>query len=137
MKIVLAYDTSNESKAAAKWAARLASGESGSTIDVVSVVQTLEMAPDTRDAVAPTVHPEALEKAVEEATADLSKEVPGATVQHKLLAGNPAEQIIDAGRDADVIVMGKSGSHGMRQFLIGTVVERVARHSETPVLIAQ
>ncbi len=137
MKIVLAYDTSNESRAAAAWAARLASGESGSTIDVVSVVPTLEMAPGTRDAVDPTVHPEALEKAVEDAAADLTKQVPSATVQHKLLAGNPAEQIIDAGRGADVIVMGKSGSHGMRRFLIGTVVERVARHSDTPVLIAQ
>lgn len=137
MKIVLAYDTSDESKAAAKWAARLASGESGSTIDVVGVVQTLEMGATTRDAVDPTVHTDALEKAVEEAAAAVAKDAPNATVQHKLLAGNPAEQIIDAGREADVIVMGKSGSHGMRQFLIGTVVERVTRHSETPVLVAQ
>ncbi len=137
MKIILAYDHSDESKAAAKWAARLASGEPGSTVEVVGVVQTLELAPGTRDAVDPTVHPGALDKAVEEAAAQVAKDAPKATVQHRLLAGNPAEQIIDAGRGADVIVMGKSGSHAMRQFLIGTVVERVTRHSDTPVLIAQ
>lgn len=137
MKVLLAYDTSDESKAAAKWAARLASGEAGSTIHVVGVVQTLEMAPGTRDAVDPTVHPEALERALDDATAQLKQEVPGATVRASMLAGNAAEQIIDAGRDDDVIVMGKSGSHGMRRFLIGTVAERVARHSDTPVLIAQ
>lgn len=137
MKVLLAYDTSNESKTAAKWAARLASGEAGSTIHVVGVVQTLEMSPGTRDAVDPTVHPEALERALEDATAQLKRDVPGASVRSSLLAGNPAEQIIDAGRDDDVIVMGKSGSHGMRRFLIGTVAERVARHSDTPVLIAQ
>lgn len=137
MKILLAYDTSKESKAAAEWAARLASGESDSTIHVVGVVQTLEMAPGTRDAVDPTTHPEALEKAIEDAAEALKKEVPSADVRASLLAGNPSEQIIDAGRDDDVIVMGKSGSHGMRRFLIGTVAERVARHSDTPVLIAQ
>lgn len=137
MRILLAYDTSDESKAAAKWAARLAAAEAGSTIHVVGVVQTLEMSPGTRDAVDPTVHPEALEKALEDATAQLRKDVPGANMRASLLTGNAAEQIIDAGRDEDVIVMGKSGSHGMRRFLIGTVAERVARHSETPVLIAR
>lgn len=137
MKIVLAYDTSDESKTAAKWAARLASGEAGSTVDVVGVVQTLEMAPETRDAVATTEHPDALETAVAAAAADIAKDAPTATVQHTVLAGNPAEQILDAASGADIIVMGKSGSHGMRRFLIGTVVERVTRHSETTVLIAQ
>lgn len=137
MNILLAYDTSDESKSAAEWAARLAAGESGSTVTVVGVVQTLEMAPGTRDAVDPTVHPEALEKAVEEAAAQIAKQVPDAHVQARLLAGNPAEQILDAGDGADVIVLGKSGSHGMRRFLIGTVVERVARHSKKTVLIAQ
>lgn len=137
VKVLLAYDTSNESKAAATWAARLASAEAGSTIHVVGVVQTLEMAPGTRDAVDPTVHPEALEKALGDATEQLKRDASGVEVRASLLTGNPAEQIIDAARDDDVIVMGKSGSHGMRRFLIGTVAERVARHSDTPVLIVQ
>lgn len=137
MKILLAYDTSDESKAAAAWAARLASAEPGSTIHVLCVVQTLELAGDTRDSIDPTVHPEALERAVEELAAQLTGQVPGADVRASLLSGNPSEQIIEAGRGEDLIVLGRSGSHGMRRFLIGTVAERVVRHSETPVLIAQ
>lgn len=137
MNILVAFDASDESRAAAKWAARLAAGEPGSTVTVVGVVQMLEMAPATRDNVDPTVHPERLEKAIEDVAALIRTEVPEARIETRLLAGNPAEQILDAGDGTDIIVLGKSGSHAMRRFLIGTVVERVARHSKRPVLIAQ
>lgn len=136
MNILLAYDGSAESARASEWAARLASGESGSTISVIGVVQTLEMAAPTRDAIDPTVRPDTLEKAINDVAARLTERVPAAPVQASLVAGNPAEQIIDAGRRADVIVIGKSGAHGIGRFLIGGVAERVARHSRTPVLIA-
>lgn len=137
MNILLAYDTSTHSQAAAQWAARLASGEPGSTITVVAVVQTLEMSPVSRQSIDPTVHPETLDQAITEAAAELTKQAPGAKVEARLLSGNPAEQILDAANGADIIVMGKAGSHGVARFLIGTVVERVARHSKTAVLIAQ
>lgn len=136
MKILLAYDASDESKKAVEWAARLASGESRSTITVLGVIHTLEMGGATRDAVEPGEHPEALEKALHDVSSDLTTKVPTARVKTTMLAGNPSEEIINAGRSADVIVVGKSGRHGMQRFLIGSVAERVSRHSRTPVLIA-
>ncbi|MFZ0218001.1 MAG: universal stress protein [Candidatus Dormiibacterota bacterium] len=135
MRILLAFDTSDESGRAREWAGRLASGEARSTITVVGVVPTLEMTPATRDAVDPTSHPERLQAALDDAAAELAKQVPNARVRTTLLAGNPAEQLVEAARSADVIVIGKAGAHGMRRFLIGGVTERVARHAKSPVFI--
>jgi nucleotide-binding universal stress UspA family protein len=135
LRILLAFDTSEESQRALQWAARMAADESRSTVNVVGVVPTLEMSPATADAVDPTSHPERLQKALDEAAGDLTKQVPNARVRTSLLAGSPAEQLVSAARNADVVVIGKSGAHGMRRFLIGGVAERVARHARGPVLI--
>lgn len=51
--------------------------------------------------------------------------------------GHPADTIlktIDA-EDADLVVMGTSGKHGMDRFLLGSVAENVVRNSNTPVLV--
>ncbi len=48
--------------------------------------------------------------------------------------GGPLERIIDAARGADSIVMSTAGRTGIPRLLIGSVAERVVRHSPAPVL---
>lgn len=38
---------------------------------------------------------------------------------------------------ADIIVMGSHGSHGAKEFFVGSNTERVVRHSEIPVLVVK
>jgi universal stress protein A len=55
-------------------------------------------------------------------------------VQCRVVVGYPIAAILDAARDADLIVMATQGRTGLAHLLIGSVAERVVRHSSTPVL---
>jgi nucleotide-binding universal stress UspA family protein len=48
--------------------------------------------------------------------------------------GNPLQCILAAARDVDSIVMATVGRTGLAHFLIGSVAEKVVRHSPVPVL---
>ncbi|QLD89562.1 universal stress protein [Natronomonas salina] len=54
----------------------------------------------------------------------------------EIRAGDPAEEILAYGDDvdADLVVMGTHGRSGIERRLIGSVAERVVRHSEQPVM---
>jgi len=53
------------------------------------------------------------------------------------LRGTPAEEILDYAEDNDIdlIMMGTHGLTGVKRFLIGSVAEKVLRHSKIPVMI--
>lgn len=57
-------------------------------------------------------------------------------VKNMIVEGNAADQIIKVACDenADLIVMGTLGASGIGRFLIGSVAEKVVRHSPIPVL---
>lgn len=48
--------------------------------------------------------------------------------------GDPTTRIVDAARGADCIVMATEGRTGLSHVLIGSVAEKVVRHSPVPVL---
>jgi nucleotide-binding universal stress UspA family protein len=48
--------------------------------------------------------------------------------------GDPATRIVDAAGGADCIVMATEGRTGLSHVLIGSVAEKVVRHSPVPVL---
>jgi len=52
----------------------------------------------------------------------------------KVLVGNPVDRIVDAARGHDVIVMTTAGRSGLAHLVIGSVAEKVVRHSPIPVL---
>jgi nucleotide-binding universal stress UspA family protein len=49
--------------------------------------------------------------------------------------GFPVEELIKAGRDADMIVLGSRGAGGFTRLLMGSVASQVAQHAPCPVLI--
>lgn len=61
----------------------------------------------------------------------------GTPMQTRVMTGNPAVVILaQAGElPVDLIVMSSHGYTGMKRWLLGSVAERVARHSLAPVLI--
>lgn len=108
----------------------------------MSHFEAVELA-DTRDAarLARAVR-EAMERPREAAEAYLAGAVRKVTrgdlaVTTRVLEGNPVERIVEAARDADLVVMSTHGRTGMARFLIGSVAERVVRHAPVPVLVVR
>jgi nucleotide-binding universal stress UspA family protein len=61
---------------------------------------------------------------------------PKVVVEHRLLEGEPAEQIIRTAREtqSDLIIMGTHGRTGLGRLLMGSVAEHVMRKAPCPVL---
>jgi nucleotide-binding universal stress UspA family protein len=51
--------------------------------------------------------------------------------------GAPAQVLVDAAREADLVVVGSHGRRGLRRWLVGSVAESVARHAPCSVLVAR
>ncbi len=49
--------------------------------------------------------------------------------------GFPVEELVNAGRDADMIVLGSRGAGGFSRLLMGSTASQVVQHAQCPVLI--
>ena len=58
-----------------------------------------------------------------------------ASVTVKAVHGFPVEELINAGKDADMIVVGSRGAGGFTRLMMGSVADQVAQHAHCPVLI--
>ena len=66
----------------------------------------------------------------------------GATVVHPdlavetfVLSGRPADQLVEAGRSAELVVVGSRGYGGFRGLLMGSVSQAVLQDGEGPVMV--
>lgn len=61
---------------------------------------------------------------------------PNVTVEHELVEGEPASEIIEAARvhHCDLIVMGTHGRTGFGRLILGSVAEKVMRKAPCPVM---
>jgi nucleotide-binding universal stress UspA family protein len=57
------------------------------------------------------------------------------SVTVKAVHGFPVEELINAGRDADMLVLGSRGAGGFTRLMMGSTADQVARHAHCPVLI--
>lgn len=60
-------------------------------------------------------------------------------VSKKLVEGRPAEKIVETAKEGgfDLIVIGSRGLGGIKEFLLGSVSDRVADEAPVPVLIVK
>ena len=57
------------------------------------------------------------------------------SVTVKAVHGFPVEELINAGKDADMIVLGSRGAGGFTRLMMGSVAGQVAQHAPCPVLL--
>ncbi|HUB20896.1 MAG TPA: universal stress protein [Streptosporangiaceae bacterium] len=81
-----------------------------------------------------------VEKARAAAQAETDKVLSGldsrpTSVTVEAVNGIPAEEILNAGADADMIVLGSRGGGGWSRLLLGSVSSSVAEHAKVPVTI--
>jgi nucleotide-binding universal stress UspA family protein len=137
--ILIAYDGSEFAQAAIEQAA--AQLKNGRRAIVLTVWQLYSGG----FAATVGVVPEGMREQVEDDARGVAEE--GARLARE--AGFDAEPVVESGdsvwrrivdsadeRDADILVLGSHGRTGLPHLLIGSVAERVASHTERPVLIA-
>lgn len=138
-KIVVGVDGSPGSRAALRWAhdeARLR----GATLEAVSVWQYPMSSSLTAFGTMPP--PEDLGNDARGALlATLSEEGAGATdevpVTTVVAEGAPAAALLEAAKDADLLVVGSRGRGGFTGLLLGSVSQQCASHAACPVVVVR
>ncbi len=132
-RIVVGVDGSDGSKQALRWAARIAATENA-RIDAVSAWDF----PSTFGwgTLPPDYSPQV---DVEQLLAETVDEVFGANrpadMRLATFEGNPAYTLLNASKDAFMVVVGSRGHGGFAGVLLGSVSARVAELASCPVLV--
>lgn len=132
--ILLPTDGSATAKAARRFAVDIAKGE-GDSVVVFSVAEPAEYEGVEDEAVTAAITGYLREAAEAEAAAIRAEGI--AATADVVVASRVDEAITDRARelDADIIVMGTHGRTGLARAVIGSVADRVIRHSDVPVVL--
>ena len=139
-RIIVPLDGSNRAEQAIPVAARIARASKGSII----LLQVVTVPFEIGSQVVPLsgFSSTTLENDINTATHYLAAiarrdELDGIGLKMKVLTGSAAQKIQDVGEDeqADLIVMCSHGDTGIKRFMLGSVAQKVARHSTVPVFV--
>lgn len=137
--IVVGVDESAHARKALDWAMREA-GTRQAALTVLTVIPAMAgrwtgtpvSVPFAEEAVAHAK--QAVEEAVAKSASDITgPRPPSASV--KVFTGFPAQELVDASRDAELVVVGSRGAGGFATALLGSVSNQVAHHAACPIVI--
>ena len=139
--IVVGVDGSDHSRRALVWAVREA-GRHHVPLEVVTV-HPPPVRPATGIYWGVSAYPEnsfdpelarmAIQEFVDKAANEIGEAVPAVTVS--VVTGDAAEELVNASRDAEMLVVGSRGSGGFARLLMGSVSSQVTHHAECPVVV--
>lgn len=144
--ILVGFDGSGHSTEALEWAAREA-GYRKLPLTVLTVHQLVAdyaaaLAGSPGRAVAYTGDPELAERTrqevqleVDKVIGELGQDSRPTSVSVAAASGLPADELLNAGADADMIVVGSRGAGGFRKLLLGSVASQVTHHAQVPVVV--
>ena len=137
--IVVGVDGSHGAHRALEWAMREAAARHA-PLAVITVHQVAAsgwiVAPVFLPVDEPTVEHarQAAEEAVAKAAAQLGEPQP-VPVTVRTVTGFPAQELIEASRDADLLVVGSRGRGGFARLVLGSVSDQVMHHAHCPVVV--
>ncbi|AKB31978.1 Universal stress protein [Methanosarcina siciliae HI350] len=137
--IVIASDGSENSRRAISCGIEIAK-LSGATIHALYVVDTPSVISEDWTAGKEAIR-EMMMNSGKKVMSKIKKiiEESGVEVKEVLLEGYPANEIINfaENNNMDLIVMGTLGKTGFERLLMGSVAEKVVRHSNVPVVVVR
>ncbi len=138
-RIVVGVDGSRSSRTALRWAVQQAE-LTGATVDAVIAWHYPASFGTYGWAPVPTDEDRAqFSKMAERTLADaISKVVDPSsdvTVRQHVAQGNPAQVILDAASDAELLVVGSRGQGGFAGALLGSVSQHCVHHAHCPVVV--
>ncbi len=139
--IAVGLDGSRESLAAADWAAREARRR-GLTLRLVHAWEGLTD-PDREPGLNEPVLPELAvprhwaRRILRSAENDLGLRHPGLPIVADLVAEPPMIAVTEAGREAELLVLGSRGLGGVTGFLVGSVALSAVAHADRPVVLVR
>jgi nucleotide-binding universal stress UspA family protein len=137
--IIVGVDGSHDAHRALEWAMREATARRA-PLTVITVHQVAASGWTGTPIILPVDEPaaeqarQAAEEAVAKAAAQLSKSQP-VPVTVRAVSGLPAQELIEASRDADLLVVGSRGGGGFARLVLGSVSDQVARYAYCPVVV--
>ena len=78
---------------------------------------------------------QAAEKAVTEAAGRLGQPAPSPVTVLAVSGSTPARELIEASRDADLLVVGARGGGGFASLVMGSTSSQVVHHAHCPVVV--
>jgi nucleotide-binding universal stress UspA family protein len=132
-RIVVGVDGWDESKLALKWACALAE-PIGATIDIVHGWEYPYHAKDVLGSPRAAMQQDAIDM-VEGVVNELEDHQRRLIGGKHIVEGAPAEVLIDASKDADLLVVGSRGRGGLRSLLLGSVSRKATHHAASVVAV--
>ena len=136
-RILVPHDFSDSATGALKFAAQLAP-PNGQIVVLHVVVPFVPVTDIPPAGISTYIAPgELISGAKRQLERTIAKALPGKRgprVESKVVIGDPYQRIIDATRGMDAVVMSTAGRTGLSHLLIGSVTEKVVRHSPIPVM---
>jgi nucleotide-binding universal stress UspA family protein len=135
--IVVGVDGSASARDALEWAL----AETRLRDETVRVICAWHFSPPAYGALGyiPPVSYESFERAAEEAMnetlAALTHSAKGLRLERAVVNGEAAQVLIEAAKDADLLVVGSRGHGNLAGMLLGSVSHQCALHAECPVVI--
>jgi|SRR5580704_15807825 nucleotide-binding universal stress UspA family protein len=135
-RIVVGIDGSDNAKAALRWAAKQA-GYTGAALDLVGAWEYPATygwvaVPDQDYDLASYV-----QKAIDEAVADVFGDDVPATLSSRVIQGHAAEVLVDASKGAELLVVGSRGYGGFTDALLGSVSTYAVHHAHGAVTVVR
>ncbi|MGW3989183.1 universal stress protein [Streptomyces sp. NPDC004830] len=134
--ITVGLDGSLESRAAAEWAAREARLRQV-PVRLVHVWQPVPEPMVQAPLLGAETHQHWTERIPREAAEGLALRHPGVDVTTEQRTGAPADVLLDAAGDADLLVLGSRALGGLAGFLVGSVGQSVVARAEVPVILVR
>ncbi len=135
-RVGVAAADSPEATVAAKQAAALAAAAGARLTLLHAHHPTLEAAPLAAVSYADPDYVETTRQLAEESLRRVAGELPaGVEAQRALLRGNPADAIVRASHELDLLFLGSRGYGPVRRVLLGSVSGRVVREAHCPLIV--
>ena len=140
-RIVVGVDGSEASRAALGWAADEAHRRGDYVVAVMAWMPRIIAAGPWPGMVPLPVDDQDAERDAQEALAKVVDEVlgriPSVEVERRVVHGPAAPALIEAAREAQLLVVGSRGHGGVAGLMLGSVSQQCAHHAPCPVVIVR